>query len=85
MSEGEGGRLWAGLRGLLFGGDSEPTLRDQIEEAIEEHEDDAPAKGDLSAAERQRLWRNCRSTPSTMVPGSSGLVRAIWAQRSFPN
>jgi len=51
----EGGRLWAGLRGLLFGSDSEPTLRDQIEEAIEEHEDEAPAKGDLSGPERQML------------------------------
>jgi len=47
--------LWAGLRGLLFGSDSEPTLRDQIEEAIEEHEDEAPAKGDLSGPERQML------------------------------
>jgi len=47
--------LWAGLRGLLFGAEHEPTLRDQIEEAIEEHEDEAPAKGDLSAAERQML------------------------------
>jgi len=48
------GRLWAGLR-ALFGADSEPTLRDQIEEAIEEHEGDAPAKGDLSPVERQML------------------------------
>jgi len=51
----EGGRLWAGLRGLLFGDQPEPTLRDQIEEAIEDHEDEAPAKGDLSAPERQML------------------------------
>ena len=50
-----GGRLWRGLRGLLFGEESEPTLRDQIEEAIEEHEGDAPAKGDLSPVERQML------------------------------
>jgi magnesium and cobalt transporter len=50
-----GGRLWRGLRALLFGEDSEPTLRDQIEEAIEEHEGDAPAKGDLSPVERQML------------------------------
>ncbi|WP_404712512.1 hemolysin family protein [Sphingomonas sp. MMS24-J13] len=48
------GRLWAGLRGL-FGTESEPTLRDQIEEAIVEHEDEAPAKGDLSGPERQML------------------------------
>jgi CBS domain containing-hemolysin-like protein len=46
--------LWAGLR-ALFGADNEPTLRDQIEEAIEEHEDDAPSKGDLSTVERQML------------------------------
>ncbi|PTQ11440.1 magnesium/cobalt efflux protein [Sphingomonas oleivorans] len=50
-----GGRLWAGLRSLLFGGESEPTLRDQIEEAIEEHEGDAPTQGDLSPVERQML------------------------------
>ena len=49
------GRLWAGLRHLIFGSDSEPTLRDQIEEAIEDHEDEAPAQGDLSGAERQML------------------------------
>ena len=49
------GRLWAGLRGLIFGHETEPTLRDQIEEAIEEHEDEAPAQGDLSGAERQML------------------------------
>jgi CBS domain containing-hemolysin-like protein len=51
----EGGRLWAGLRNLLFGNEPEPTLRDQIEEAIEEHQGDAPTKGDLSSAERQML------------------------------
>jgi magnesium and cobalt transporter len=54
----DGGRLWAGLRSLLFGNESEPTLRDQIAEAIEEHEEQdhgAPAKGDLSVAERQML------------------------------
>jgi len=50
-----GGRLWRGLRGLLFGDDSEPTLRDQIEEAIEEHEGEPPSKGDLSPIERQML------------------------------
>jgi magnesium and cobalt transporter len=54
-SPAEGGRLWRGLRNLLFGEDSEPTLRDQIEEAIEEHEGEAPAKGDLSPVERIML------------------------------
>ncbi len=54
-----GGRLWRGLRQILFGEGSEPTLRDQIEEAIEEHEDDHggghPANGDLNHVERQML------------------------------
>jgi CBS domain containing-hemolysin-like protein len=56
-SPSDGGRLWSGLRGLLFGDAAEPTLRDQIEDAIEEHEEDGgpPAKGDLSVAERQML------------------------------
>lgn len=51
------GRLWRGLRGLLFGEENEPTLRDQIEEAIEEHKGDvdAPSNGDLSRVERQML------------------------------
>ena len=62
MPEGDrgddGGRLWAGLRGLLFGESAEPTLRDQIAEAIDEHEEQdgtAAVKGDLSGAERQML------------------------------
>jgi magnesium and cobalt transporter len=50
-----GGRLWRGLRGLLFGEDAEPTLRDQIEEAIDEHEGEPPSKGDLTPVERQML------------------------------
>ncbi|GLR47614.1 hemolysin family protein [Sphingomonas astaxanthinifaciens] len=50
-----GSRLWRGLRSLMFGEDSEPTLRDQIEEAIDDAEDDQPKKGDLSPLERQML------------------------------
>jgi CBS domain containing-hemolysin-like protein len=52
---GNGGNLWSGLRHLLFGEGSEPTLRDQIAEAIEDHEDDAPNARDLSPAERIML------------------------------
>jgi CBS domain containing-hemolysin-like protein len=47
--------FWGGLRTLLFGDDSEPTLRDEIEEAIESHEGEVPAVGDLSHVERQML------------------------------
>jgi len=50
-----GSRLWRGMRHLIFGEDSEPTLRDQIEEAIEEAEESRPIAGDLSPPERQML------------------------------
>ena len=50
-----GSRLWRGMRALLFGEDNEPTLRDEIEEAIDEAEDARPVAGDLSPAERQML------------------------------
>ena len=33
-----GSRLWRGMRYLIFGEDSEPTLREEIEEAIDEAE-----------------------------------------------
>ncbi len=49
-------RSWfQNLRSLVFR--REPSLRDQIEDAIEEAEEDgeAPAKGDLSAIEREML------------------------------
>ena len=50
-----GSRLWRGMRHLIFGDEAEPTLRDQIEEAIEEHDENRPVAGDLSPAERQML------------------------------
>ena len=50
-----GSRLWRGLRSLMFGEESETTLRDQIEEAIDDAEDDSPKQGDLSPLERQML------------------------------
>ena len=56
-SRNEGGRLWSGLRTMLFGEHAEPTLRDQIEEAIAEHEDDPEptSDGDLTPVERQMV------------------------------
>jgi CBS domain containing-hemolysin-like protein len=50
-----GNRLWRGMRALLFGDDGETTLRDQIEEAIDEAEGEEPVIGDLSPTERQML------------------------------
>jgi len=48
-------RLWRGMRALIFGGDREPTLRDQIEDAIDEAEEGSPEPGDLSPQERLML------------------------------
>ena len=53
--EQSGSRLWRGMRHLIFGEDSEPTLREEIEEAIDEAEDSRPVAGDLSPIERQML------------------------------
>ena len=46
--------LWRGIKQLL-GAAPQPTLREEIEEAIEEHAADQPAANDLSHAERQML------------------------------
>ena len=53
--EGNGSRLWRGMRALIFGEEREPTLRDEIEEAIDEAEDGNQVAGDLSPTERQML------------------------------
>jgi len=46
--------IWRSLKGLIFGDPHEDSLREQLEDAIDRHEDDpAPdAKGDLSPLER---------------------------------
>jgi CBS domain containing-hemolysin-like protein len=51
----DGRSFWGGLRTLLFGNEGETSLRDEIEEAIDSHEGEAPAVGDLSNIERQML------------------------------
>jgi CBS domain containing-hemolysin-like protein len=55
-------RIWQRLRALVFGRDHEPTLREQLEEKIIEHEEDAAEDGgdeeddgDLTATERVML------------------------------
>ena len=56
--EDGGSRLWRGMRHLIFGEESEPTLREEIEDAIDEAEESQrshPVAGDLSPAERQML------------------------------
>jgi CBS domain containing-hemolysin-like protein len=53
--EAGGSRLWRGMRHLIFGDDAEPTLRNQIEEAIDEAEESRQVAGDLTPPERQML------------------------------
>jgi CBS domain containing-hemolysin-like protein len=50
-----GSRLWRGMRHLIFGDEAEATLRDEIEDAIDEAEDSRPIAGDLTPTERQML------------------------------
>lgn len=49
--------IWRGLRTLIFGDASEESLREQLEDAIDRHEDDPSpdAKGDLTPLERQMV------------------------------
>jgi len=72
---------------MLFGDTAEPSLRDQIEEAIDDHEDDpAPAaKGDLSPIEMQMV-RNLlkfgeRTVDDVGVPRAD--IRALPQTLSF--
>jgi CBS domain containing-hemolysin-like protein len=51
----QGRSFWSGLTAMLFGDDSDSTLRDEIEEAIESREGEVPRVGDLSHVERQML------------------------------
>ena len=50
-----GSRLWRGMRALIWGEDSEQTLREEIEEAIDEAEESRPVAGYLTPVERQML------------------------------
>ena len=50
-----GSRIWRGMRALIFGEDHEATLRDQIEDAIDEADAEPIKRGDLSPIERQKL------------------------------
>src|SRR5688572_22479642 len=54
--------LLSGLKNLLFGGDKEPSLREQIEEVIDEAEEESEDRrrgsnivGDLAPIERKML------------------------------
>ena len=85
------GRIWQRLKTMFFGRDHEPTLREQLEFAIAEHEEDtedqeaADNSGDLTAAERTML-RNLlhfseHRVDDVMVPRSD--IIAIDESASF--
>ena len=87
------GRIWLRLKKIFFGRDHEPTLREQLEEAIADHEEDndddrsAENGGDLSAVERTML-RNLlhfseHRVDDVMVP--RGQIIAIADTESFAN
>lgn len=89
--EDSDGRIWQRLKTMFFGRDHEPTLREQLEEAIAEHEEDTEddglsgSDGDLTAAERTML-RNLlhfseHRVDDVMVPRSD--IIAIDESASF--
>lgn len=85
------GRIWQRLKTMFFGRNHEPTLREQLEEAIAEHEEDndesrqSDQDGDLTAVERTML-RNLlhfseHRVDDVMVPRSD--IIAIDESASF--
>lgn len=89
--EDSDGRIWQRLKTAFFGRNHEPTLREQLEEAIAEHEEDSEESGDpdqagdLTAAERTML-RNLlhfseHRVDDVMVPRSD--IIAIDESASF--
>jgi CBS domain containing-hemolysin-like protein len=57
-SSSEGGRIWRGLKALLFGTEEGTSLRQELEDVIEQYDgEDAPkpVEGDLVPVERQML------------------------------
>lgn len=73
----DGGRIWQGLKSLLFPKANSPTLREQLEEFINEHEGNPTADalaGDLSSHERE-LLRNLLHF-SEITAGEAGVPRA---------
>jgi CBS domain containing-hemolysin-like protein len=81
----DGRSFWRRLSTLLFGEDSEATLRDEIEEAIENREGEVPRVGDLSHVERQML-RNIlhfgeKTAGDVALPRSD--ILAVPAETSF--
>ena len=91
-SEGDSSRpIWRTIKGLIFGDTSEPTLREQIEEVIDEADEDAAEDGersdgsDLSSIEREMLRNMLQFGEQTVddVAVPRGDIIAISEEASF--
>ena len=80
-----GRTFWSRLRTMLFGEDSEATLREEIEEAIESHEGEVPVVGDLTPIERQMLRNLLHFGESTVadIAVPRGDIIAISSSATF--
>lgn len=80
-----GRTFWSNLRTMLFGEDSEATLREEIEEAIESHEGEVPVVGDLTPIERQMLRNLLHFGESTVadIAVPRGDIIAVSGTASF--
>lgn len=51
------GQIWRGLKALIFGPGADQSLRAQLEEAIDEHEDSSESESDSSNGDLTRIER----------------------------
>ena len=56
-------RIWQRLKAIVFGRNHEPTLREQLEEAIAEHEEEA--EGVSRRLRLDRVKNDARSRPAS--------------------
>ncbi len=89
-SSSDGGRIWRGLKALLFGDNGGTNLRQALENVIEQYDgqdDDGPSKDDLAPIERQMLRNMLHFSEHTVddvaVPRAD--IIAISQDASFPD
>jgi len=89
-SSSDGGRIWRGLKALLFGDNGGTNLRQELENVIEQYDgqdDEGPSKGDLTPIERQMLRNMLHFSEHTVddvaVPRAD--IIAISQDASFPD
>ncbi len=85
-----GGRIWQGIKTLLFRDESDQSLRAQLEEVIDEHEDNGAPQteaenGDLSHVEREMVRNLLHFSESDVddVAVPRGDIIAVAEEASF--